>query len=438
MRPPSHGVRDTRPRDPRQLGGVGLPSDLDRDVRIDGSVLFAGGKADAAIRAIADSDRWRVVAASDPADASWLASIQKTSLIVVTTDDRDEALSSTRAVRQVASAPLLVIGNLRSTVRAELLLAGADLVLGRELGEDELRAQVHALLRRAGETWEPTVRFLSAGQILVDVWARVCTVGDRPIALSPTEFRLLEYLMRHAHQALPATKIVQRVWGTGYAPDLNALRIHVSRLRRKLSAAETDAPVIRSVRGVGYEFTLNVLEMGDGSAPEVPGHQHLALAERLLAIGRAIPTDSTAAAAGFLVSTLVDSGGCDAAAIFELRGQRLVLVAEQGSSEHWKQVIAEGVPLRSNFAQAHAITTERPTQVADIQLRALPYTETARILADDGFHSCLFVPILVTDGTWGGLGLASRSRRPFDPVVTTFCLAVASMFGIVARSAASD
>jgi DNA-binding response OmpR family regulator len=418
-----------------ELGGVGVPADLARDVRLDGSVLIVAGAAggDAGIRSLADTEHWRVAEAGDASSASWLASIQKTSLIVVVSDSRDVALAVVKAVRRVASAPLLAIGALSEGVRADVLLAGADLVLARGLGEDELRAQVHALLRRAGETWEPAVRFLSAGEILVDIWARVCTVGDQLVALSPTEFRLLEYLMRHAHQALPAGKIVQRVWGTGYAPDLNALRIHVSRLRRKLGDVEHGQPVIRSVRGVGYEFTASVLEMGDGSTAEVADHHHLALAERLLEIGRALPADSVVDAAAYVTSTVVDSGVCDSAAIFELRRQKLVLVAERGSSERWKATIAGGVPLKSNFAQAHAVTTRRPTQVADIQLRALPYTETARILAEDGFHSCLFVPILVDESTWGGLGLASRSRRPFDPVATTFCLSVAAMFGIVVR-----
>jgi DNA-binding response OmpR family regulator len=418
------------------LGGVGVPGDLARDVHLDGSVLIVAEAAgvDAGVRSLADSERWRVVDAVDASTASWLASIQKTSLIVVVSDTRDTTLAVIKAVRRVTSAPLLAIGTLSQEVRADALVAGADLVLERRLDEEELRAQVHALLRRSGETWEPAVRFLSAGDLLVDIWARACTVGAQPVALSPTEFRLLEYLMRHAHQALPAGKIVQRVWGTGYAPDLNALRIHVSRLRRKLGDVEHDAPVIRSVRGVGYEFTASVLEMGDGSTSEVGDHHNLALAERLLEIGRSLPTDSVADAAGYVTSTVVDAGVCDSAAIFEVVHQKLVLVAERGSSERWKATIARGVPLRSNFAQAHAVTTKRPTQVADIQLRALPYTETARILAEDGFHSCLFVPILTGEHTWGGLGLASRSRRPFDPVATTFCLSVAAMFGIVVRA----
>ena len=153
-----------------------------------------------------------------------------------------------------------------------------------------------------------------------------------------------------------------------------------------------------------------------------------------MTIGRSMPNESVDSAALFLTRTLVESGVCDMAAIFQLRNKTLMLVSEHGSSERWKQNIAGGVPLRSNFAQAHAITTQRATQVADVHLGALPYTETARFLAEEGFHSCLFLPVLVGEAPWGGLGLASRSRRPFDPVATTFAMSVAAMLAIVARS----
>lgn len=420
----------------RALGGVGVPSELRRDVPFDGAVLVVGEAPGqrSAIRSLGEALHWRVISAADATDAAWLATIQRTSLIAVVIDDADAALDAVAAVRRVSSTPLFVHGDLDDHKRTDLLMAGADLVIERRVEADQLKAQIHALLRRAGETWEPTVRFLSSGDIMVDLWSKTCSVADTPVALSPTEFRLLEYLMRHSHQALAAGKIVQRVWGTGYAADLNALRIHVSRLRSKLSRSDGSQPVIRSVRGVGYEFTGNVLEMGDGSDPGIAQHHHLDLVERLLDIGRAIPTTSAVAAAQYLTSALVQSGGCDAAAIFELRGARLHLVAERGNSQQWREAIGTGVPLSSHFAQAHAIATQRPTQVADIQMAARPYTETARILTEDGFHTCLFIPILAEEGTWGGLGLASRSTRPFDPIVTTYCMAVASMFEVVVRT----
>jgi DNA-binding response OmpR family regulator len=425
-----------------ELGGIAQPSDLVRDVHLDGTVLLVtdgatAPTADAAVRRLVAAEHWNIAETGEAAAARWLASIRKTSLIVVTTSERAFALAAGRAVRQVSSAPSMVVGSLSGAERAEVLTAGADLVLACDIDDTELRAQAYALLRRSAATWEPAVRFLGAGEILLDVWARECTVGDRIVPLSPTEFRLLEFLMRHAHRALPAATIVQRVWGTGYAADLNALRIHISRLRRKLSADGAESPVIRSVRGVGYEFAANVLEMGDGSAPDIADQPHLALAQRLLDAGRSLPA-SVAEAAGYLTTDLVDSGACDAAAIFRLQGATLHLVAERGSSDRWRAAIAGGVPLKSNFAQAHAITTQRPTQVADIQLHAQAFSESARILADEGFHSCLFVPILGGPTTWGGLGLASRSRRPFDPVVTTYCMAVAAMFGVVTRTAGTD
>jgi transcriptional regulator with GAF, ATPase, and Fis domain len=243
--------------------------------------------------------------------------------------------------------------------------------------------------------------------------------------------------MRHPRRTLPRPALVRRLWGAaGGAGDLNALRIQVSRLRRKITSPYRAAPLIRSVRGVGYEFTENVLELGAqaGGGPSDPAAP--ALPRSVLEVARGLITrPGTAGAAAFLTEALVGTVGCDAAAVFRLRAHRLELVAERGNTERWRSVIGVGVPLRSTFAQVDAIETRQPTQVADIQGGPYRYTETARALADDGFHSCLFVPIVSATGTWGGLGLASRSRRPFDPAATTFCVAAAAMFSLAVPSA---
>jgi DNA-binding response OmpR family regulator/putative methionine-R-sulfoxide reductase with GAF domain len=363
-----------------------------------------------------------------------MASIQKASLVIVASAPRALALEVTNAIRAVATAPILVLTHLEPADRIELLKAGADLVLGTGLEYAELSAQIDALLRRSSETWEPTIRFLSAGNLHVDLWARTCTVGDELVNLSRSEFQLLEFLMRHPRQALAGAKIVQRVWGGTYSTDLNALHIRISRLRRKLAAASSTAPPIRSVRGVGYEFAESVVEMGDRDVDEAARLPSLALGERLLAAGRAMPIDSISDAAEFLAQELVRFGGCDAAAIFQRKQRHLELVAQQGNSAAWRAAMGRGVPLGANYAQAHAIATKQPTQVGDIQVSPQRYAGTASLLAEDGFRSCLFVPIVIDDESWGGLGLASRSTRPFDPVVTTFCMAMAALFGTAIRA----
>jgi DNA-binding winged helix-turn-helix (wHTH) protein len=400
-----------------ELGGISTAAELLRHVSLTGSVVLAASDTSPdseLIEEICAEHAWHLVKVGDPEAAGWASTIQKTSLLVVVGSSNDFALAVTKAVR-------------RST---------SDLVLPVGLPSHELSAQLIALLRRATETWQPTVRFLSAGELQVDLWARQCAVADQPVALSPTEFELLVYLMRHAHQAIPTGKIVQRIWHNwGYADGLNALRIHISRLRRKIDAVSATPAYIRSIRGVGYQFTQSVLEVGDGPNEDaVQQLSELTLSSLILDIARQLQTRPVATAADFVVEMLVRHAGCDAAAVFRSEHDRMVLVAERGNSAEWREAMRDGVPLRSGFAQVHAAQTAQPTQIADIGLMARQYSETARILSRDGFHSCLFLPIVdEVAGGWGGLGLASRTQRPFDPAVTIFCSAVASLFSLAVR-----
>lgn len=337
-------------------------------------------------------------------------------------------------MRRSCDAPIIVVGDLDPMIRVRVLTDGADLALPTGLDQSALGAQIIALLRRVSDTWEPTVRYLSAAELHVDLWARTCLLDGAELNLSPTEFRLLAYLMRHPHRALPRFRIVRTLWGSAGGPgDTNALRIQISRLRHKITVAGRPTPLIRAVRGVGYEFTENVLEMGDDVSGAAARLSSLTMPRTVLDIARRLPRGSQAAAAEFLTTTLVTSAACDAAAIFRRGGGLMHLVAERGNTARWRELIAGGVPLRSSFAQVHAFETNQPTQIADIVGGSHGYRETTRALAADGFHSCLFVPIFSGSTAWGGLGLASRSRRPLDPAVTTFGVAIAAMFSLVIR-----
>src|SRR5699024_5213323 len=107
------------------------------------------------------------------------------------------------AVRRATSSPLAVVADLPSPDRRKLLADGADLVLPTTLDSDELRYHLIALVRRASDTWEPQVRYLVSGPLMVDMWARECALADQPLHLSWIEFQLLLFLMRHPRQALP-------------------------------------------------------------------------------------------------------------------------------------------------------------------------------------------------------------------------------------------
>jgi two-component system, OmpR family, response regulator len=136
--------------------------------------------------------------------------------------------------------------------------AVADRVAGLELGADdylvkpfaleELMARVRAVLRRRGAI----PRVLEVERLLVDEEHGFAARGGRELALTPTELRLLAFLMRHRGQALSKDQLLTQVWGYD-AYEHNLVEVHISALRRKL---EAHGPrVIHTVRGIGYRFS---------------------------------------------------------------------------------------------------------------------------------------------------------------------------------------
>lgn len=161
-------------------------------------------------------------------------------------------LSIIRALRASGIAtPVLVLTALGEVdKRVEGLEAGADDYLGKPFAFAELRARIRALARRpAGPPAEQTE--LVHGDIRMDLLHRTATRGPRKLDLLPTEWRLLEYMLRHPGQVLTRTMLLEKVWDFSFDPTTNVVDVHVSRLRRKLEAPG-EAPAIRTVRGAGY------------------------------------------------------------------------------------------------------------------------------------------------------------------------------------------
>ena len=278
----------------RELGGVSTPDDLRRDVSVDGTVILAttGTSDDAAlVQQLAAEHGWPLARVDTVDAAAWAANIQKISLVIAAGDDPAFALDIVKAIRRATTAPTMSLGLSNPHDRVRTMVEGADVALPPGMAFAEFGAQVFALLRRSSETWEPAVRYLSAGHLLVDLWSRNCAVAGEPVDLTPREFELLVYLMHHPRQSLSTQKIVQKVWQNwGYASGLNTLRIHISRLRHKLGVHPEASGYIRSVRSFGYEFRHNVVQVGDAAnkvASDSPGD--LKLASVLLDIARHAP-----------------------------------------------------------------------------------------------------------------------------------------------------
>lgn len=128
--------------------------------------------------------------------------------------------------------------------------AGADDYLIKPFDFSELLARLRALLRRPPLQTDVV---LQVGDLEMDTVQRLVKRGDRAIELSPREFSLLEYLMRHPNQVLSRTQIAQHVWSFDFYGDFKVIDVYIGYLRRKLDRDEL-SPLIQTVRGVGYRI----------------------------------------------------------------------------------------------------------------------------------------------------------------------------------------
>jgi two-component system OmpR family response regulator len=87
----------------------------------------------------------------------------------------------------------------------------------------------------------------------MDLLAHKVWRADQPIQLQPREFKLLEYLMRHAGQVVTRTMLLENVWDYHFDPQTNVIDVHISKLRQKLDA-DVDRPLLQTIRGVGYRL----------------------------------------------------------------------------------------------------------------------------------------------------------------------------------------
>jgi two-component system OmpR family response regulator len=133
--------------------------------------------------------------------------------------------------------------------RVKGLKAGGDDYLTKPFAFAELLARVEALTRR-GKSDGPTTR-LTVGDLEMDLLSRSVRRGVQKIDLQPREFRLLEYLMRHAGQVVTRTMLLEGVWDYHFDPQTNVIDVHVSRLRQKIDKP-FELPLLHTVRNAGY------------------------------------------------------------------------------------------------------------------------------------------------------------------------------------------
>lgn len=139
--------------------------------------------------------------------------------------------------------------------RVSGLQAGGDDYLVKPYAFQELLARVEALGRRRTTPTNVTTRY-SVGDLELDIITRTVRRAAKKIDLQPREFRLLEYLMRHAGQVVTRTMLLENVWEYHFDPQTNVIDVHISRLRSKIDK-DFDKPLLKTVRGAGYTLSAD-------------------------------------------------------------------------------------------------------------------------------------------------------------------------------------
>jgi two-component system OmpR family response regulator len=159
--------------------------------------------------------------------------------------------------------PVLILSALGDVDdRVAGLRAGGDDYLVKPVAFSELQARIEALLRRASAADATSTR-LRLADLELDLLSREVMRAGQRIALQPREFRLLEYLLRHAGQVVTRTMLLEQVWEYHFDPQTNVIDVHISRLRGKIDRG-FEFPLLHTVRGAGYVLRAEP-PAGDGA-----------------------------------------------------------------------------------------------------------------------------------------------------------------------------
>jgi two-component system OmpR family response regulator len=164
-----------------------------------------------------------------------------------------EGLAIVEALRTTGNkTPILILsalGEVDDRIRG--LRAGGDDYLAKPFAFGELVARLDALVRRSRDAGPATD--LAVADLRMDPLSHTVTRAGQLIQLQPREFRLLEFLMRHAGQVVTRTMLLENVWDYHFDPQTNVIDSHISKLRRKIDSGFS-APLLHTIRGAGYKL----------------------------------------------------------------------------------------------------------------------------------------------------------------------------------------
>ena len=201
---------------------------------------------------------FRVITASSGDEALALAEAQRPDIVlldvVMPEMTGHEVL---RALRERAPVPvILVTARDREADKVRGLELGADDYIVKPFGADEMAARIRAVLRRTAGIGAEQVVY--AGDVTVDLGKRLVFRNGEQIAVTRTEWQLLQHLAANSGKVILSGELLSKVWGPEYRDDLQYLRVWVSRLRHKLETEPSNPKIIKTLPGIGYMFQRDV------------------------------------------------------------------------------------------------------------------------------------------------------------------------------------
>ena len=204
-----------------------------------------------------ENEGYRFLSALTGADGIALARTHNPDLVLLDLGLPDtDGMAVTRAIREISAKPIIVIsarGQEEDKVKA--LDVGADDYLTKPFGTSELMARIRVALRHASrskeESNEPVLR---VGDLEIDLDRRRVVAAGNEVHLTPNEYKLLAYLMKHAGKVLTHRQLLKEVWGAAYATQTHYLRVYMVQLRHKLEADAARPRYLVTEPGVGYRL----------------------------------------------------------------------------------------------------------------------------------------------------------------------------------------
>jgi two-component system, OmpR family, KDP operon response regulator KdpE len=209
------------------------------------------------LRTALTSNDYRLVEAETAKDGLAQAAARNPDVILLDLGlpDRD-GLDVARELREWSATPVIVLSaGGREQDKVAALDVGADDYLTKPFGVDELLARIRVALRHAalaaGAVPEPV---FEAGDLRVDLPARRVWRAGQEVHLTPTEYKLLATLVRHAGKVLTHRQLLKEVWGTNYASQSHYVRVYLAQLRQKIEADPARPRLLLTEPGVGYRL----------------------------------------------------------------------------------------------------------------------------------------------------------------------------------------